>query len=236
MRADAPAGPRTDRRAFLGWGGASLAGLVAVGCGEGDVALQGVEGRQRVVTLDFARDGDVAVVNYSLLLQELEGAFYEAVLADPPQGFTAEDLRVFRQIAAHERAHRGLLRAKLGRRAIGPIATDFRTVNFDRRADVLLTAQRMETLGVEAINGAAQYVSLDGPLGLEPLLAAGEIVSVEARHAATVADLRSPGRATEEFSPRAFDAAKPPDEALNEASAFLRTLVRLVDLPAPEET
>ncbi|HEV2771010.1 MAG TPA: ferritin-like domain-containing protein, partial [Solirubrobacteraceae bacterium] len=115
-------------------------------------------------------------------------------------------------------------------------ATDFHSVDLASHEEVLHTAERIETLGVEAINGAVQDASLQGPLGLEPLEAAAEIVSVEARHAATLADLRSPHRATEDFSPRSFEAAKAPEEVLNEAGTFLITMVRLTGLPAREET
>ncbi|HEV2752651.1 MAG TPA: ferritin-like domain-containing protein [Solirubrobacteraceae bacterium] len=230
MSADAPAGPGTDRRTFLRWSGLSVAGAVAAGCG------QEPPHGERVVSLDFGRDGDVAVVNYLLVVQEVEAAFYEHVLAAPPHGFAAEELQVFGEIAAHERAHRGFLRAKLGDRAIGPVATHFADVDLHSHEDVLHTAERIETLGVEALNGAAQYVTLDGPLGLEPLTAVGEIVSVEARHAATVADLRRAHRATDEFAPRAFDAAKTPEDVLDEVSTFLSTLVPLIGLPPAEET
>lgn len=66
---------------------------------------------------------------------------------------------------------------------------NFSAVNFRSRESVLTTARTFEDTGVGAYNGAGQLLR-------DPnyLLAAGRIVSVEARHAATLRDLLAPVR------------------------------------------
>jgi hypothetical protein len=53
------------------------------------------------------------------------------------------------------------------------------------RDSILRTAEQFEDLGVAAYNGAGKYLSDAGNL-----LIAGKIVSVEARHAAAIRDIR----------------------------------------------
>ena len=63
-------------------------------------------------------------------------------------------------------------------------------MDFTSRASVLGTAKALEDTGVSAYNGAGQYIQ-----NPDYLTVAGKIVSVEARHAAAIRDLLSPGSA-----------------------------------------
>jgi hypothetical protein len=71
-------------------------------------------------------------------------------------------------------------------------------VTFTDRAAVLAAARALEALGVAAYNGAVQYLTTPANV-----LALAKIVSVEARHAATIIDLLEPRTAS--FSPSATD-------------------------------
>ena len=132
--------------------------------------------------------GDNGVLNYAFALEQLEAAFYAAVLATPYAGITAEETEILTEIRDHEVIHREFLRAALGANAIPDLTVDFTSVDFTSRDAVLGAARTFEDLGVSAYNGA-------GFLLEEPdfLTTAGKIVSVEARHAAVIRDLIEPG-------------------------------------------
>jgi hypothetical protein len=61
---------------------------------------------------------------------------------------------------------------------------DFSGITFSDKTNVLTVARTFEDLGVAAYNGAGSLIR-----GEDPLVNAGEIVSVEARHAAAIRDL-----------------------------------------------
>ena len=88
----------------------------------------------------------------------------------------------------HEVIHREFLKAALGSDAIGDARRSTRptvatTLTTHRR--ILKNAEMFEDLGVSAYNGAGKYLT-----SATNLLLAGKIVSVEARHAAAIRDIR----------------------------------------------
>ena len=87
-------------------------------------------------------------------------------------------------IRDHEVEHRDFLKKALGDKAIPDLEVDFSAVDFTSRDSVLGTAKMFEDLGVAAYNGAGKLIE-----NADYLLAAGTIVSVEARHAAAIRDL-----------------------------------------------
>ena len=220
------------RRGFLKLGGVSVAGLVIAGCGEDEepAAEQPATTKEPAkdsadVTLDFS--DPFAVVNYAYALEQLEAAFYEQARNDPFPGATKEELAVLDSLKGHEFAHREFFKEVLGDNAIPALEPDFSAIDFTNRQSVLETASTFENLGVSAYNGAAGLIDIKGPLGAVPLMAAGDIVSVEARHASTINDLI--GR---EFAPMAFDEALPPDEVLKAAQPFIRTRLAVTNVPS----
>lgn len=131
---------------------------------------------------------DTGILNYAYALEQLEAAFYTAVVASAAfGGMNAELKEVFTDLQNHEVAHREFLKAALGTSAIGSLALDSATVtaSIANTATILKNAEAFEDLGVSAYNGAGKYF-VDGSL----LNLAGKIVSVEARHAAAIRDLR----------------------------------------------
>lgn len=131
---------------------------------------------------------DVGILNYAYALEQLEAAFYTAVVGSSAfGGMTAEQKEVFTDLQNHEVAHREFLKAVLGGAAIGTLALNSGTVataiaNTD---SILKNSEAFEDLGVSAYNGAGKYLQ-----DAANLLFAGKIVSVEARHAAAIRDLR----------------------------------------------
>jgi rubrerythrin len=186
----------TSRRSILKWGF----------CGLGAFALTTLPKKltahttNGINTLTFNAD-DIGILNFALLLEELEAAFYLLVLksgkiTDP------NELDYMRALGRHEAEHVKFLRSVLGENA----TFERKDLRFNRsglkalltdRDTILNAAVAQEDTGVHAYNGAG--TSLTNPTYL---LAAGSIVSVEARHAAGARGLlRRPG--TEPDSDRA---------------------------------
>lgn len=146
----------------------------------------GTAGGSGAVALDLSTD--VGILNYAYALEQLEAAFYTAVAGSSAfAGFNAEQKEVFQDLQNHEVVHREFFRAALGTKAIGTLALNTATVSASlaSTASILKTAEAFEDLGVAAYNGAGKYLTDATYLTL-----AGKIVSVEARHAAAIRDMR----------------------------------------------
>lgn len=216
----------TGRRAFLGWSGVSLAGLIVVGCGgddddeSADTTTTDAAGGD--VVLDFA--DAFGVLNYAYALEQLEAAFYTQVVDEAYGGMSADETGLFEDIKAHEVAHREFLKAVLGDKAIGGLTPNFEKVDFSDRDSVFETALTFENLGVSAYIGAASLIDVSGPLGTVPLEAAGDILAVEARHASVIGSVIEENRG-KMFAPNAFDEAMAPPEVLEAAGPFIETKI-----------
>lgn len=168
----------STRRTLLKWGL----------CGLGAVALTTLPKRltaqtdNGMKTLTFDAD-DIGILNFALLLEELEAAFYLLVLKSGKITDRTE-LDYITALGAHEAEHVKFLRSVLGENTTFETKDlTFNTSGLDAllidRDTILNSAVALEDTGVHAYNGAG--TSLTNPVYL---LAAGSIVSVEARHAA----------------------------------------------------
>lgn len=154
------------------------------------------------------------VLQFALLLENLEAEFYKAVLgvssstafnnafAPVRADLTAREVATFDQIRKHEVAHVMFLRTQIS--AMGGTPTNYTPANFDftggngsgtgpfaaatqNKAFLLAAAQSFEDTGVRAYKGqAGNLISNDAVLQ-----AALQIHSVEARHAAQIRKMRS---------------------------------------------
>lgn len=170
----------TSRRKLLQWG---LCGLGAAALTTVPKALLAQTSRTPL-TLTF-NNNDFGILNFALLLEELEAAFYVAV-ARSGKITNPRELEYVRALGRHEATHVTFLRRVLGNnvifrsRDISYNPSGLAALLTDRDT-ILRTAVSLEDTGVHAYNGA-------GPRLVDPtyILAAGSIVSVEARHAAGV--------------------------------------------------
>ncbi|MEJ7625827.1 MAG: ferritin-like domain-containing protein [Ferruginibacter sp.] len=170
--------------------------------------------------------GDVGILNYAYALEQLEAAFYIQVIATLYSGITPTEQAYLTDVRDHEVVHREFLKAALGASAIGALQVDFSSINFSSRASVLGTARTFEDLGVSAYNGAGKL--LTDPLNL---LYAGKIVSVEARHAATIRELLQINSFADTVDANALDPAMTPAAVLAAADPFIVTQINASNLP-----
>lgn len=159
-----------------------------------------------------ASRGDADIVEYALLLEELEARFYLEAL-DKVSGLSSDARAVTETLAGHEDQHVSALKdvlENLGGRVQDPPRFDFGDA-FRSEERYLEVAQTLEETGVGAYNYA-------GPLlvSKDILETAGGIVQVEARHAAAIRQLRG-----EPESPRAFDEPLDMATVRRRASAFV---------------
>ena len=213
-----------QRRSFLQFAGASVAGLalVAAGCTKDRDNTPPVSGG---VTLDFK--DDFGVLNFAYALEQLEAAFYIQVASNFASEFTEDQKQKLNDIRLHEIAHREFFKKALGTAGIGNLEVNFSSINFSSKASVLATAKTFEDLGVAAYNGAGIRIKDD-----KYLVAAGQIVSVEARHAAYIRDLISNGSFAnaEVVDAKGLDLAYTPDKVLSMAAPFIKTKINVINL------
>ena len=187
----------------------------------------------QTVTLDLSTD--VGIFNYAFALEQLESAFYTQVTtaANFSTLFTSADEReALTDITNDEVTHRQFLARALGPAAIPALSVNFGT-SLASRDTILALASTFEDVGVSAYNGAGKYIR-----NANNLLVAGKIVSVEARHAAALRDIRagSTGTAFADLTTltslgadvaSARDAALEPSQVLPLAAPYITTRVAI---------
>ena len=178
----------TTRRNFLramGVGGSIvLMPSVFAACNNDD-SVTGTTGN---TTYTLNLSNDTGILNYAYALEQLEAAFYTAAISSSAfTSMTAAEQEVISDLQKHEVIHREFFKTVLGSNAIPAISFNTTTVGnlMKDRATLLSSSQLLEDTGVSAYNGAGKYLTTAAYL-----LLAGKIVSVEARHAAAIRDIR----------------------------------------------
>ncbi|WP_035557513.1 ferritin-like domain-containing protein [Hymenobacter sp. IS2118] len=217
------------RRSFFMYAGATAgaSALVLAGCSDDNDDNSPALPKGNSTTANGSislGSGDVGVLNFAYALEQLEADFYAKVAA-LPNGATllsATEFDYFKQVAKHEAIHRDFFKAALDRDAAGQtlrgLTPIYPAATFTSRANILGTAKTFEDLGVSAYNGAGKLLKTPAYLVL-----AGQIVSVEARHAAYVRDLVENGSfaADDVVNSLGLDVARTPAEVLTAAQAFI---------------
>ncbi len=177
------AGANMARRSFLRYAGigAASAGILATAACHKDHNVAFASG------VDIG-SGDTGILNYAYALEQLEAAFYTQVIATPYTNMSASEKTMLTSIRDHEILHRNFFKAALGSKAIIGLTVDFSSIDFTSRTSVLGAAKAFEDTGVMAYDGVGYLIQ-----NADYLILAGKIVSVEARHAAYIRDLITPG-------------------------------------------
>ncbi|WP_426493081.1 ferritin-like domain-containing protein [Hymenobacter sp. 102] len=212
------------RRSFFMYAGATAGAtaLLLAGCDDDD------DNGTTTGTVSLG-SGDVGVLNYAYALEQLEAAFYARVVSDSSFNTTfsnADERTALQAIAKHEAIHRDFFKAAITAAASSSIIPglnpNFDSINFSNRNSVLTTAKTFEDLGVAAYNGAGQLIQSAAYLTL-----AGKIVSVEARHAAYIRDLLTPGSFADNTTvdTNGLDKAMTVSQVLSAAQPFIKETI-----------
>jgi hypothetical protein len=211
-------GANMARRSFLRYAGLGVAsaGLLATAACHKD---------HKVITstgIDIGAKGDLAILNYAYALEQLEAAFYIQVITTPYSGMTDAEKSLFTSIRDHEVLHREFFKAALGTNAIPALTVDFSTIDFTKKAAVLGAAKAFEDTGVKAYDGAGYLIQDAGYLTI-----AGKIVSVEARHAALISNMITPGSfaASDQVDSNGLNLTATIAQVLPIANTYLKTKV-----------
>ena len=170
--------------------------------------------------------GDYGVLNYAYALEQLEAAFYTQVALTPYSGITALEQGYLNDIRDHEVAHREFFKAALSTNAIQALTPVFTSIDFTSRTSVLGTAKAFEDLGVSAYNGAGKLITDPAYLTI-----AGQIVSVEARHAALIRDLIANGTFADDLDMNSLDISRDPKDVLAIAGTYIKETLNADNLP-----
>jgi hypothetical protein len=166
--------------------------------------------------------GDVGVLNYAYALEQLEADFY-AKAAATNGILSGTELSYFQQVAAHEAIHRDFFKKAItgaaSSQVLRGLTPKYPADTFTSRTSILATAKAFEDLGVAAYNGAGKLIQTPAYLVI-----AGQIVSVEARHAAYIRDLISPGSFADDLQvdpTTGLDKAMTPTQVLAVAQTYI---------------
>jgi len=143
--------------------------------------------------LMFDLRSDIGIFRLVHTLEQLEAAFYTAVVASPSftTFFNGAEQELFTDLRNVEIVHREFVRTALGSQAVpdvrGTINGATLSTILSSRENILAASRLFEHLGVSGLNGAGKYLQ-----DARNLLLAGKFVSVEARHVAALRDVAPP--------------------------------------------
>jgi hypothetical protein len=195
-------GANMARRSFLRYAGASAAAVAVMGA-----AASCSKNDPIFITpgggVDIGSD-DPGILNYAYALEQLEAAFYMQVIATPYSGMNSVETSYLTDIRDHEVVHRDFFKAALGSKAIASLTPDFSKIDFSSRDKVLGAAKAFEDLGVQAY---------------------------EARHAALISNLISPGTfvGADQVDSNGLNKSASIAEVLAQANTYLKTKVSAVN-------
>jgi Ferritin-like domain len=210
------------RRSFLRYAGAGVAGMGLLATAASCHKDHNVNPNNGFTDVGM---GDIGILNYAYALEQLEAAFYTQVIATPYSGIPAIELTYLTEIRDHEIAHREFFKAALSTKAIKALTPDFSSINFKSRASVLGAAKSFEDLGVTAYDGVGYLIQTPAYLSI-----AGAIVSVEARHAALIANLLGTSFVdSTQVDANGLNISNKPSVVLKTANTYLKTKVSAVN-------
>lgn len=144
--------------------------------------------------------GDVGLFSYAYLLAIALSTTYQKVIDSPPTDLTTAERTIIFNMRDHQVAYRELLHYYIDPTLKTKLVADgfaFNTASFNltTRAGVLAAAQQLADLAAAAYPVLLPLISSSSSFQKSVLL---KTVSVQARHAAAIRDLRTPGSFADE--------------------------------------
>jgi hypothetical protein len=181
-------------RTLLAGGSVVLLPSVFTACddSDGDGNPLGPDTPDPVTGIAFDLRSDVGIFRLLHLQEQLESAFYVAVVrSDTFDNLNAAERELLTDLRNVELIHREFVRTALGTQALpdirGSINRDTLENILSSRESIFNTAKMLEHTGLAGLNGTAKYIQ-----DVRNLLVAGKLASVEARHAAALRDVMPP--------------------------------------------
>lgn len=204
------------RRFFQLAGGIAGAGLLLSSCH-----------RRSGPTDVYIGEGDIALLNFLYILEQVEAAFFIQAVSTPYYSHTMSELQLLTDVRDQEIAHREFLKSLLAKAAIPAIITKFGPVTFADRESVLNHAYLLKDLVISGYNSAAALFT-----NTEYALAIGKMVTVEARHSAYFRNLFDHNSFAEaSLDSNGLESAVSPIVVLNSASTYIETRFDTSKLP-----
>ena len=175
----------------------------------------------------YIGSGDVALLNYLYILEQLEAAFYTQACATPYYGLSPSELDLLPDMRDQEIAHRELLKRILATSAIPNISIDFSMVTFADRGSVLYYGATLEDMVISAYNGAVHLFT-----NTAYALTVSKMATVEARHSAYFRDITTYNSFADNIlDGNGLSQASSPSDLLSKAQVFIHTKFDASKLP-----
>lgn len=175
--------------------------------------------------------GDLGILNYAYVLEQIESRFYELAVNNPYVGISSYERQLFIDLKGHEVTHREFYRYSLGGFDLIPDLTlDFSSIDLNSRFSVITASRMFADLGTAAYNGGGKY--LTNPINLA---ISGKLVSLEARHFAILRKVLLPN--TDAFAGHdindgmGLDVKLEPREVLTMAQKYVKEIINPQNLP-----
>ena len=177
----------------------------------------------------FIGSDDRALLNYLLIIEELQTNFYTQASITDYYGASQMELDFIADMRDQQIARKGLLKSILGAAAIPDIVTDLSAVTFADRISTLQHAALFEDLAVAAYNGVIQYFA-----DTSYALMVAKMASVNGRRAAYARDILNPNTLADGavVNTSGLDQALTPKTVMVAITPYIQTTFNYALLPA----
>jgi len=215
-----------SRRKFLNYAGAIAgAGILLAACHKKDDDNATPSNNTSSDTVNLG-ENDQGLLNYAFLLKQLKAKFYTQALLTPFPGMTAAEVGFFGQMRDHEVAHREFLKNYLGTYAIPMLETDFSSIDFSLKNSVYAKAKLFEEVSTAGLAGICKLMVF-----ADNLLYADKMMSVDARHSATVNNFIYFGSFADKTDENGMERALDPHSSLDITKQFFKRTINGDGLP-----
>ena len=205
------------RRFFQLAGGIAGAGILLAAC------------RRTPPSTFFVGSGDVGLLNYLNVLEQVQVGFYTQAVITPYYNLTPSESLCLSDTRDQAIAHQAYWNALAGTGAIAAVVLDMSPVTFADQSSVLNNAINLADLAVSAYNGTAQLFQ-----NTNYILAAAKIATVQARRSAYMRDLLNYNSfaSNSAVNTSGLDLVASPPSVMASLQAYNQTKFDVIKLPS----